>query len=881
MNGSEVRKKFLQFYASKNHTIVSSSSLVPHNDPTLLFTNAGMNQFKDCFLGAEKRSYVRATTCQKCMRVSGKHNDLENIGVTARHHTFFEMLGNFSFGDYFKKEAINFAWEFITKELCLSKDRLWVTIYEKDDEAEALWRSETDLLDGRIIRLGEKDNFWSMGDTGPCGPCTEIHYYIGEDVQNQSIQGFLKEDGSYLEFWNLVFMQYNRSGDGVLNPLPKPAVDTGMGLERIASILQGKKSNYDTDLLRDLISKVEEISGFKYDGASYEVRDLGSDASYARDVAMRVVADHSRTISFLIADGVQPSSDGRGYVLRRILRRAVRYGNALNFEQPFLSSVCDSVIKSMGQAYPELIEHESLIKKVVEAEEKKFFETLGSGLEVLKKEIEILPKGSLFPGETAFLLHDTFGFPLDLTEDALKTYNVKVDIQGFERAMNTQKARSRDDRKSKGVQFLSTSVSGDKSNFVGYLTNKDDSQLTFAKINEGDGKVGSIIGLCFKNTPFYPEQGGQVGDTGEILFNDCRFEVLDTQKAGSGYIIHLAEVKEGEFNNSFVGQSAHLSVDEKRRSAIAAHHSTTHIVHAALRKFFGSHIKQAGSKVSEESLRFDYSHFETVTLAELSQIERYVNEYIRNHYEVITKELDIESAKKTGAVALFGEKYGDIVRVVHMGPDSIEFCGGTHVDNIGSIGFCSIISEGSISAGTRRIECVAADAAYLRIKDNEKQISKIADLLKADESQSLEKLEKILHKVKLLEKEVEILKTKLAQNSSGDLSKQAKISSKGFKIVTEKVLEADTDTLRTMVDRLRLQIGSGVVVLAAVQGESSILVTGVTPDLISSIHAGNIVKEAAKVAGGKGGGRADFAQAGGLDTDKIDASFKKVYELLN
>lgn len=881
MKGSDVRKSFLEFFKSKQHSIVGSSSLVPANDPTLLFSNAGMNQFKDCFLGGEKRDYVRATTCQKCMRVSGKHNDLENIGVTARHHTFFEMLGNFSFGDYFKTDAIRFAWEFITEVLKLPKERLWVTIYEEDDEAGMLWKQETSVLDGRILKLGAKDNFWAMGDTGPCGPCTEIHYYLGDDLSAQCKEGFLREDGSYLEIWNLVFMQFNRAADGTLTPLPKPSVDTGMGLERIASIMQGKRSNYDSDLLRSLITKVEALSGFTYDGSSYEVRDLKTDKPYARDVAMRVIADHARTISFLIADGVNPGSDGRGYVLRRILRRAVRHAQSLELKDPFLAAVCGDVISLMGDAYPELREREALIKKVVESEERKFHETLGGGLEVLRKEVEKLQKGDLFPGETAFLLHDTFGFPLDLTEDALKAEGYKVDSAAFTRAMQQQKSRSREDRKSKGIQYTGSKLSGETSTFIGYETLASESVLTFGELAEGSGEVGSLVQLCFKETPFYAESGGQVGDTGEIHFADLRLDVLDTQKLQDGYIVHMAEVKEGTFAPGYRGKPAALFVDAARRARIRAHHSATHIIHSALKKFLGDHVKQAGSRVSESSLRFDYSHYEAVSTATLSEIEAYANEYLQQAFPVETKVMDIDQAKKTGATALFGEKYGSTVRVVQIGDSSLEFCGGTHVHNSGNIGVISLLSESGISAGTRRIECVAGAAALELFVDRKRLIENVSQIVKADERQIEDRLEKLLTRTKLLEKELEAAKAQAAQASMGDLTAQAITSSKGFKVIVERVPETDMETLKTLVDRLRLKLGSGLVALAAPSGDAAILVAGVTADLTKTVHAGNLVKEAALAAGGKGGGRADFAQAGGLQVSGIDAGLKRFLELVS
>lgn len=881
MKGSEVRKSFLEFFKSKGHTIVSSSSLVPHNDPTILFTNAGMNQFKECFLGAEKREYVRATTCQKSMRVSGKHNDLENIGVTARHHTFFEMLGNFSFGDYFKKDAILFAWELITKVYKLPKEKLWVTIYEEDDDAGKLWAECTDVLPGRILKMGQKDNFWAMGDTGPCGPCSEIHYYIGEDPSSQSEANFRKDDGTYLEIWNLVFMQFNRTADGVLHPLPKPSVDTGMGLERIASILQGVKSNYDTDLLREIIRCAENLSGFKYDGSSFAVRDLRTDVAYARDVAMRVIADHSRAISFLIADGVNPGSDGRGYVLRRVLRRAVRHGQVLQFKEPFLKKTCETVIETMGEAYPELRERKDWILKVVDTEERKFHETLEAGLAVLTKEVEKLGSGELFSGDVAFALHDTYGFPLDLTEDALKAYNIKVDTAAFTRAMNAQKSRSREDRKSKGITFVAKTLSGPKTEFLGYSQNKTEAKVTSASLEKGDGKSGSIVSLVFNATPFYAESGGQVGDSGEILIGNNRFEVIDTQKVQDGYFVHTCELTEGSFADDLVGKLAFLTVDEERRARIRAHHSATHIVHLALRELLGDHVKQAGSRVSDESLRFDYSHFEAVSSAKLSEIEIFVNDYIRKNYEVVTRVLPIEEARKTGAVALFGEKYGDTVRVVSIGDRSVEFCGGTHVSRSGDIGFVTLVSEGGISAGVRRIECVAGAAAYEALLEQRRTLEKLGTVLKSDQQQLADKAEKTMLRLKQLEKEVESLKGKMAQSSSGDIFQNARTTPRGIKVIAERVPEADTDTLRAMVDRLRLKLGSGVVALAAPQGDSAILVAGVTADLTPSLNAGSLVKEAAKLAGGKGGGRADFAQAGGLDLSKVPQSLEKIFELVN
>ena len=881
MKGSELRSRFLDFFKSKGHTVVSSSSLVPHNDPTLLFTNAGMNQFKECFLGAEKRPYVRAATCQKSMRVSGKHNDLENIGVTARHHTFFEMLGNFSFGDYFKKEAIAFAWEFITKDLGLSRDRLWVTIFEEDDEAGQLWASLTDVLPGRILKMGAKDNFWSMGDTGPCGPCTEIHYYMGDDLPGQSEANFRLDDGSYLEIWNLVFMQFDRTADGKLVPLPAPSVDTGMGLERITSILQGVRSNYDTDLLRGIISKCEELSGHRYDGSSFTVRDLRKDINYARDVAMRVIADHSRAVSLLIADGVTPGSEGRGYVLRRVLRRAVRHGQVLKFSEPFLKHTCDAAIAILGVAYPELVERRDWILKVVDTEERKFHETLSSGLSLLQKEADHLSAGELFPGKTAFLLHDTYGFPLDLTQDALKPYGLSVDEKAFATAMSAQRTRSREERRSRGITFTATKIDAPKTEFIGYTETEASATLVHASTEDGDGKAGSRVSLVFNATPFYAESGGQVGDTGVITLPGCSLRVDDTQKILDGYFVHSCEIVDGAFTHSLLGSKGDLRIDTARRARIRANHSATHLVHSALRTVLGTHVKQAGSRVDEGSLRFDYSHFEPVTEAQMREIQLFVNDEIRANHEVTTKVMGVEEAKKSGAMALFGEKYGDKVRVIEIGPRSLELCGGTHVTRSGDIGFLMLAYDNGISSGVRRIECWAGAGAEEELLAERAERNALAALLKTDAASLPEKIERLLHRQRELEREIDTLKSRIASSSSSDLMSSAITTARGVRVICERVAEADTDTLKGMVDTLRNKLGSGVVVLAAPQGDSAIMVAGVTADLTTSYNAGSLVKEASKVSGGRGGGRADFAQAGGLDPSKLQASLERCLELIS
>lgn len=883
MKGSEIRSAFLEYFKSQGHTIVPSSSLVPENDPTLLFTNAGMNQFKDCFLGSEKRAYVRASTSQKCLRVSGKHNDFENVGVTARHHTFFEMLGNFSFGDYFKSDAIKFGWEFSTKVLGLPKSKLWVTVFEKDDEAAKLWAELTDIDPKRILRMGEADNFWAMGETGPCGPCSEIFYYVGDNDKNQSEQEFRSTDGLYLEFWNLVFMQFNRSKDGTLDPLPKPAVDTGMGLERITSILQNVGATYHTDLLRGIITRCEELSGFKYDGSSFAVRDLRTDKAYARDVAMRVIADHSRAMAFLIADGVHPASDGRGYVLRRIIRRAIRHGRALEFKEPFLVHTTQRVIEMMGEHYHELRERKDLIARVVDAEERKFHETLDAGLAVLQREVEKLKKGELFPGEVAFLLHDTYGFPLDLTEDALKAYSLKVDNAAFTRAMDQQKTRSREDRKSQGISFETTKIEGQKTRFLGYSDLEADAKLEYVVQNGHTGTYGkgAQVTLLFDATPFYAESGGQVADTGEIRFADSTLRVLDTQKVQDGYFLHACEVIAGEFSDKLKGMKAKLSVDAARRARIRANHSATHLVHSALRNILGTHVKQAGSRVDDQTLRFDFSHFEPVTHAQLNEVQNFVNEQVRQNYEVVTREVPIDEARKRGAMALFGEKYGNIVRMVEIGPKSLELCGGTHVTRSGDIGFALLASEGGVSAGVRRIEYWAGPAAYERLVNEREERAQIAELLKTDPTALPEKVEKVLSRLRHLEKDLEAAKGKLASAASGDLVSSARVTEKGLKVITQKVDGADSDTLRTMVDRLRLKLGSGVVALASQSGDSAIIVAGVTADLTPGVHAGNLIKEAAKVSGGKGGGRPDFAQAGGVNPAQVTLALDKIYELVS
>ncbi len=881
MKSSEIRQAFIKYFSDNGHTEVPSSSLVPHDDPTLMYTNAGMNQFKDCFLGAETRPYRRAVTCQKVMRIAGKHNDFENVGVTARHHTFFEMLGNFSFGDYFKADAIKYGWEFVTKVLGIPASKLWVTIFEKDDEAGKLWADLTSVDKQRIIRLGEAENFWTMGDTGPCGPCTEIHYFCGSD-ESKNTEAMLKAgDSSFLEIWNLVFMQFDRNASGKLTPLPKPSVDTGMGLERVAAVLQNARSNYDSDLLRPIISTCESLSGHRYEGSRFDAPHHGADTQYVHDVAMRVIADHSRAMAAIIADGVLPGSDGRAYILRRIMRRAIRHGQSLGLREPFLRATTGTVISILGDTYPELLQRRDVIERVVEAEERKFHETLDSGLGILKREVEKLSSSEQFPGATAFLLHDTYGFPLDLTQDALKSFGRTIDVAGFEEQMQAQKSRSRDDRKSQNLSFSTLQITVAPTKFLGY----DSTEAECTLLQHFPGATADECALVFDSTPFYAESGGQVADTGSIAFGSGKaavtLEVIDVQKVQDKFFVHYCKAAISTAVDSLLNKKAHLVIDTARRNEIRAHHSATHLVHAALRKVLGTHVKQAGSKVDDSSLRFDYSHFEPVTSVQLSEIQSIVNAEIRENHAVVTKEMPVEEAMKSGAMALFGEKYGSHVRVVHIGPRSLELCGGTHVTRSGDIGFVTIAHEAGIAAGVRRIECLAGRAAYEALVHDQQGQEALASLLKGSREQILDKVEKLQSRVRSLETELEQTRGKLAASAVDDLAKEVHTTPKGIKIISRKVEAADNDTLRSMVDKLRVSIGSGVVVLGAPQGDACVIVAGVTSDLTGSVHAGKLIKAAAEVGGGKGGGRPDFAQAGGVNPAQLSASLAKILEMLS
>ncbi len=883
MTTDEIRQSFIEFFKSKGHSAVASSSLVPAGDPTLLFTNAGMVQFKDCFLGADKRDYVRATTCQKCLRISGKHNDLENVGRTARHHTFFEMLGNFSFGDYFKEDAIKYAWEFITETLALDKNRLWVTIYKEDDDAEKLWQQHTDVVKERILRYGEKDNFWAMGDTGPCGPCSEIFYYLGDDVANQSEEEFRKDDGTYMEIWNLVFMQFNRDINGNLEPLPKPSVDTGMGLERVASVKQGVLANYDGDLFRKLISKTEKLSGKNYIGEDYSERSIESDSQYATDVAMRVIADHSRASAFLVADGVNPSSDGRGYVLRRLIRRACRHGRSLGFTKAFLFQVADEVVSIYGKIYPELKESKDIIKKLIKAEEEKFLVTLDTGLSVLQKEVDALSESNdkSISGEVAFQLHDTYGFPLDLTEDIVKNKGLVVDSEGFHKFMEAQRERSRSARSETTELILQRSVKPIPTQFVGYDYDEYESSIKGIYNAEGELKAatsGDEVAVVVSETPFYGESGGQIGDAGGISGANGTLEVIDTQKVGGDTIVHICRVAEGDIK---VDDKVRLEIEIPRRKKLRVNHSATHLLHLALREVLGDHVKQAGSRVSDQTLRFDFSHFEPITAEQLEEIELIINQQVQANHLVETDILPIEEAKKTGAMALFGEKYGDLVRVVQIGSRSRELCGGTHVERSGDIGIVSLIAEGGVSAGVRRVEATAGIGALEYLRKQKRILGGLSGLLRTSDVELNEKVERLIAKGKDLEREVERLGSSVNSQKGGDLSNKAEVLASGTKIIAGRLEEVTPKQLREMADDLKSRLGSGCIALASISEGKAIMLTAVTDDLTKKYHAGNLIREMSKLVGGKGGGRADLAQAGGGDPEKIDTGLERFRELIS
>ena len=882
MKTAEIRKAFLEYFSERKHQIVESASLVPQGDPTLLFVNAGMVPFKDCFLGLEKRPYTRATSCQKSLRISGKHNDLENVGRTARHHTFFEMLGNFSFGDYFKEDAIKYAWEFLSDELKLDKSKLWVTVYEEDDEAAELWKKLTDVKPERVLRCGEKDNFWAMGDTGPCGPCSEVFYYLGDDPKNQSEEEFRKDDGTYIEIWNLVFMQFNRDASGALEPLPKPSVDTGMGLERIAAVKQNVKSNYDIDLFREIISFSEKLSGKNYSGADYTERNILEDEQYATDVSLRVIADHVRSASFLIADGISPSSEGRGYVLRRLIRRASRYGRIIEIKEAFLFKVAEKLVSLMEEAYPELKANSKKISKAIKQEEEKFLQTLDTGTAVLDKKLKELEKtaNKVFPGETAFQLHDTYGFPLDMTADILLTHGLSVDEDGFHLAMAEQKERSRTARASKSELILRKSVKSLDTEFKGYDFLEYESKVAGLFSEDGEVKVakaGDSIALVSTETPFYGESGGQIGDTGSISANGFSAKVIDTQKVQGQTLAHICEVTEGEISK---GEEIRLTVDAKRRGSICLAHSATHILHFALREVLGEHVKQAGSRVAEENLRFDFSHDEPITEEQLLRIQELANNELRLNHEVQITNMKLDDAKKKGAMALFGEKYGEVVRVVEIGPRSLELCGGTHVKRSADIGLISLVGTTSISQGVRRLEALVSGLATKEHGRLQFLSNSLSRLVNSSSEDVLSRVEKLVERNKLNEQKLEKLGAQVNLAKGGDILSQAETNQAGIKIIATKLDSLPPKQLREVADDLRNRMGSGCLALATVNDGKVALLTAVTKDLTKKYNAGSLIKEMAKVLGSKGGGKPDLAQAGGGDPGKLDQALEMFKEMV-
>ncbi|NEX21771.1 alanine--tRNA ligase [Thiorhodococcus mannitoliphagus] len=854
---AELRASFLEYFEQRGHERVVSSPLIPANDPTLLFTNAGMVQFKEVFLGRERRDYSRAVSSQRCVRAGGKHNDLENVGYTARHHTFFEMLGNFSFGDYFKRDAIEFAWDYLTGVLKLPPERLWVTVFTEDQDAADIWLNELKVDPSRFSRCGAKDNFWSMGDTGPCGPCSEIFYDHGPEIAGGP-PGSPDEDGDrYVEIWNLVFMQYNRDAEGKLTPLPRPSVDTGMGLERLAAVMQGVHSNYDIDLFRSLIAAAAEVTG---------CGDLG-------DKSLRVIADHIRATAFLIVDGVTPGNEGRGYVLRRIMRRAIRHGYRLGCAEPFFHRLLAPLIAEMGAAYPELKAGQAHVERIIKLEEERFAETLEHGMRILEEAIAGMSDGVIL-GETVFKLYDTYGFPTDLTADIARERGLALDMKGFESAMAEQKERARAASQFGATQSLEIEVQGE-TDFCGYDRLQEEATVV-AVYKDGEscdlleaGEEGLVI---LDVSPFYGESGGQVGDCGWLTTETARFEVQGTQKKGEAVLVHVGQVSEGQLA---VGDRVEARVDADRRNAIALNHSATHLLHAALREVLGEHVQQKGSLVGPERLRFDFSHFEPVSRQQLLTIERLVNQEIRANHMVETRIMSLDDAKDSGAMALFGEKYADQVRVLRMGDFSTELCGGTHVKAVGDIGLFKVASETGIAAGVRRIEAVTGATALDWVEADEDRILRLAGLLKGGRDDVDERVVQLMDKARRLEKELEQLKSKLANSAGQDLAAQA-IEVAGVKVLSARLDGADPKSLRATLDQLKDKLGSAVVVLATESDGKVSLVAGVTKDLTDRVKAGDLIREVAQQVGGKGGGRPDMAQAGGSDPAGIPAALDLV-----
>ncbi len=860
MKSAEIREAFLRFFEEQGHTRVASSSLIPNNDPTLLFTNAGMNQFKDCFLGAEKRAYTRAVSSQKCVRAGGKHNDLENVGYTARHHTFFEMLGNFSFGDYFKRDAITFAWTFLTSEkwLNLPKEKLWVTVYATDDEAYDIWTKEVGVPAERMVRIGDNkgapyasDNFWTMGDTGPCGPCTEIFYDHGPDIWGGP-PGSPEEDGDrYIEIWNNVFMQFNRTADGVLHPLPAPSVDTGMGLERVSAVLQHVHSNYEIDLFQNLLSAAAKAIGCSNEGQA----------------SLKVVADHIRSCGFLIADGVLPSNEGRGYVLRRIIRRACRHGNKLGAKGSFFYQIVAALVVEMGEAFPELNSQQAHIERVLKAEEEQFAKTLEQGLRILEQDLAQL-KGDVVPGDVVFKLYDTYGFPMDLTADIARERELTIDEAGFEREMDAQRERARS-ASAFGMDYNSLVKVDSATEFLGYEATEGQGKIIAlykdgqAVDQLGEGEQGVVV---LDRTPFYAESGGQVGDTGYLQAGAARFDVRDTTKTG-GAFLHHGVVASGAL---VIGSPVEAKVDAEVQHATSLNHSATHLLHEALRQVLGEHVQQKGSLVDSQRLRFDFSHFEAVKPEQIKALEDIVNREVRKNTAVETELTDIETAKAKGAMALFGEKYGDTVRVLSMGGDfSVELCGGIHAKRTGDISLFKIISEGGVASGVRRIEAVTGAAALAYLNAAEEQVKEAAQLVKGNRDNLIDKLSAVLERNRQLEKQLEQLQAKAASAAGDDLSNAA-VEVKGAKVLAARLDGQDGKALLALVDQLKNKLGHAVILLGSEHEGKVVLVAGVTKDLSSQLKAGDLMKQAAAAVGGKGGGRPDMAQGGGVDVAALD-----------
>ena len=875
MDSNEIRTAFLSYFENRDHRIVPSSPLVPKEDPSLLFTNAGMVQFKRVFLREEKRDYTRATSSQKCVRAGGKHNDLENVGKTARHHTFFEMLGNFSFGDYFKEGAIEFGWDLLTHHMGLPKEKLWVSVYEEDEEAFDIWHRKVGIPSERIVRLGRKDNFWAMGETGPCGPCSEVIIDQGEGVGcGRSDCGVACECDRFLELWNLVFMQFNREEDGQMTPLPKPCIDTGMGLERITAVLQGVTSNYDTDLFCDIIARIEEISSRKY----------GEDE--AGDISIRVIADHARAAAFLIGDGVLPDKVGRGYVLRRILRRAIRHGRTLGIKGPFLGEVFGVGAELMRKAYPELVKHRNYIRRVIELEETGFSETLDRGLSLLREETDRLTQvgRKIVPGNVVFMLYDTYGFPVDLTEDIVQEQGFSIDLDGFEGAMEEQRRKARESWKGMGDEgfkeiYGRISSEGVETEFRGYHELQCTS--TVVKIIQGDhlvegAKKGDLVEIVVGKTPFYGETGGQVGDKGRMVRDGLFVEINDARSPLPGLVVHRGLVKEGTFR---IGDEVLLSVDEETRRRTALNHTATHLLHSALRETLGDHVKQAGSLVEPHRLRFDFTHFSPVTEEELVRVEDVVNQRIRQNIGVDIKEEETREAIQGGATALFGEKYGDKARVVSIADFSKELCGGTHTSRTGDVGLFKIVSETGVAAGVRRIEALTGEDAIRYMRQEEEVLKRVASMVKAPSREVASKVQKLLDHQRKLEGEIESLRGKLASGKSMDLMDQVRVI-KGVKVLAVQVEVGDPKSLRNIGDTLRDRIGSGIVLLGSKRGGKVFLLIMVTDDLLSRFNADTMIKRVAKKVSGTGGGQPGMAQAGGTDASKLEDALHSIYKIV-